>query len=271
MSKCEKKLIKPPRSPPMSIPPKRTVYNSFFPEPTRQQCVVTRFQILQNNKLKFNKLKDELEIYKRDLIIFKDLQKGEKLGKQITKDDIEKKEGIDKKTIKEPGKEGKEEIKEEIEEEIEEDKKQENKEIKQYYKQQPYTGMWITRWWYSESRGKTIEYLDEDFTNFMNYLDRILNNILCDPKGVYVSLIKAIREFINDIIPGLYNLKQTYSDSVKMVAKVDSIILTLLDFKEKTDDYLTQKKQNVRLTVKSRKIPVEVVRNTYDDMPSNSI
>ena len=132
--------------------------------------------------------------------------------------------------------------------------------------------MWITRWWYSESRGKTIEYLDEDFTNFMNYLDRILNNISCDPKGLYISLIKAIREFINDIIPGLYNLKQTYSDSVKMVAKVDSIILTLLDFKEKTDDYLTQKKQNVRLTVKSRKIPVEVVRNTsYDDMPSNSI
>ena len=263
MSKCQKNLIKPPRSPPMNIPPKRTVYNSFFPEPTRRQCVATRFQILQNNKLKFNKLKDELEIYKRDLIIFKDLQKGEKLGKQITKDYIKKKEEIEEDKKQEDKKQ---------EDKKQEDKKQENKEIKQYYKQQPYTGMWITRWWYSESRGKTIEYLDEDFTNFMNYLDRILNNISCDPKGLYISLIKAIREFINDIIPGLYNLKQTYSDSVKMVAKVDSIILTLLDFKEKTDDYLTRKKQNVRLTVKSRKIPVEVVRNTsYDDMPSNSI
>jgi len=270
MSESQKKLINPPRSPPMNIP-RRTVYNSFFPEPTRQHgMVTTRFEILRNNKLKFNKLKDELEIYKRDLIIFKDLQKGEKLGKQHTKDDTEKKEETNKDTTKYTKKE---EIQEEKEKaEPAEEEEDEMKKMKQYYKQQPYRGVWLTRWWYSESRIKTIEYLDEDFTNFMNYLDRILNNITHDHKGMYVPLIKAIREFINDIIPGLYNLKQTYSDSIKMVAKVDSIILTLLDFKEKTDDYLTQKNQNVRLTVKSKRIPVEAFKNTsYDDMPSNSI
>ena len=50
----------------------------------------------------------------------------------------------------------------------------------------------------------------------------------------------------------LNNLKKTYNDCVEMVAKVDSIILTLLDFKEKTNETVRNKNQNqnqVRLMV----------------------
>ena len=146
-----------------------------------------------------------------------------------------------------------------------------DKKVVSYYKEEAYRGQWIARWWYSESREKTIDYLDEDFTKFMNFLDRILSNLKCDPTGIYVNLVTEIREFIDQIIPGLYNLKQTYPSVVKVVAKVDSIILTLLDFKEKTDDYLARKNQNVRLTIKSKKIPIFVDTNQYNEMPPNSI
>ena len=35
-------------------------------------------------------------------------------------------------------------------------------------------------------------------------------------------------------MPGLYNLKKTYPTEVELVAKIDSIIVTLIDFKDKT-------------------------------------
>ena len=47
----------------------------------------------------------------------------------------------------------------------------------------------------------------------------------------YKKLSSKIKKLINRIIPGLYNLKKTYSDEKKIVAKVDSIILILIDFK----------------------------------------
>ena len=254
MSEPQKKIIQSPSSPPMDIPKKeRSVFNSFFPESSNNKNIITRSDIIRQNNLQYSNLIEELDEFKKVLHVFTELEKGEKLGKQK----IEEQE---------------ENVEENVEENIEEnDKTQTPKEVKQYYKQQPYTGMWITRWWYSESREKTVEYLDEDFTKFMNYLDRILTNIKCDPTGLYVSLVNDIREFINSIIQGLYNLKQTYPETVKVVAKVDSIILTLLDFKEKTDDYLAKKKQNVRLTVIGRKIPVRVDTTQYDEMPPNSI
>jgi len=117
----------------------------------------------------------------------------------------------------------------------------------------------------------TSKQLDKNFLKFMIYLDRIIDNLNTDQSGVFVLLVNNIREFINSIIPGLYNLKRTYSEYVKMVAKVDSIILTLLDFKEKTDNYLSKHKQNVRLTVKSKSIQISVPSEIYDNMPSNSV
>ena len=73
-----------------------------------------------------------------------------------------------------------------------------------------------------------------------------------DPFCNYVKITIDTRKFINEILPGLNNLKKTYKDCVEMVAKVDSIILTLLDFKERTNEIVRNKNQNqnqVRLMV----------------------
>ena len=49
-------------------------------------------------------------------------------------------------------------------------------------------------------------------------------------------MAKDVREFIDSILPGLYSLKKTYPGTKEIIAKVDSIILTLIDFKDKTED-----------------------------------
>ena len=98
------------------------------------------------------------------------------------------------------------------------------------------------RYWYSENRNNTWIYLDEDFTEFVKYLDRILLKV--NLNNFYKNCILRLLKFINEIIEGLYNLKQTYIDTKKMVAKVDSIILTLLDFKEKVNKSNNKKKKS---------------------------
>jgi len=289
----------PPRSPPISIPPKsrkyrRNVRNSFFPEPRRTNKLIKMdlIQKAKNNKII---LKKELEIYKKDLNIFTNLKNGEKLGKVLKSEEnikpktpenikpnplehkpIEHKpiepKSLEPKPIEPKPLEHKPLEHKSLEPKPLEHNPPENSLKKKYYKQIPYSGLWLSRWWYSEGRDKTIEYLDEDFLKFMNYLDRIIDNLNTDQSGVFVLLVNNIREFINSIIPGLYNLKRTYSEYVKMVAKVDSIILTLLDFKEKTDNYLSKHKQNVRLTVKSKSRLIKTnVPEIYDNMPSNSV
>jgi hypothetical protein len=47
-------------------------------------------------------------------------------------------------------------------------------------------------------------------------------------------------------------LKKTYPDTKEMIAKVDSIILTLIDFKDKTDDYIKQKNKGIKLLIKKK-------------------
>ena len=111
----------------------------------------------------------------------------------------------------------------------------------QYYKVANYRGLWLSRWYYGESRQKTIQYLDEDFTIFMEFLDRLLKFFSVDPFCIYASLARNSREFVDEILPGLYSLKQTYPTCAEMVAKVDSIILTLIDFKERTEDIIREK------------------------------
>jgi hypothetical protein len=59
-----------------------------------------------------------------------------------------------------------------------------------------------------------------------------------------------VKEYNSDLIKGLYVLKETYnnqkfttSDKTNVVAKIDSIILTLIDFK---DRITTVTKNNVK-------------------------
>ena len=118
-----------------------------------------------------------------------------------------------------------------------------------YYKVSEYRGMFVSRWWYGEGRGKTVEYLENDFSNFMKFLDELLKNLEVDPFCQYAKMAKDVREFIDSILPGLYSLKKTYPETKEMIAKVDSIILTLIDFKDKTEDYINQKNKGIKLLV----------------------
>jgi hypothetical protein len=156
------------------------------------------------------RLQDNFEKNKKGLEIFKTLQEGEKLGKEL----------IDGKS--------------------------------HYYKVEHYIGIQVSRWWYGEGRMKTVDYLEEDFSNFMKFLDDLLKNLEVDPFCQYAKMAKDVREFIDSILPGLYSLKKTYPDTKEMIAKVDSIILCLCDFKDKTDDYINQKNKGIKLLIKRK-------------------
>jgi hypothetical protein len=84
----------------------------------------------------------------------------------------------------------------------------------------------MRRWWYSQNRKKTFEDLTKDFWSFTDFLD----NILAGPQ--VKELIDEMILFINDLMVGLYNLKTTYPDYNDIRCKIDSIIMTLIDFKD---------------------------------------
>ena len=167
---------------------------------------------LQNNSQSIisttTRLKETFNYHKKNFFVFKNLNEGEKLGKQINKNGDS-----------------------------------------EYYKVSHYTGIQISRWWYGEGRIKTVEYLDNDFSEFMKFLDELVNNLEVDPFCKYAKMAKDVRMFIDSILTGLHSLKKTYPNTEKMKAKVDSIILTLLDFKEKTEDYITQKHKGIKLLI----------------------
>lgn len=121
-----------------------------------------------------------------------------------------------------------------------------------YYKVENHKLLWLSRWWYDEGRYKTIEYLDKDFSEFMEYLDNVIVELESDLFCKYKKLTTNIRTFIDNILVGLYNLKNTYPDCKEVVAKVDSIILTLIDFKDKSESYVNQKNTNIKLMIGQR-------------------
>lgn len=92
-----------------------------------------------------------------------------------------------------------------------------------------------SRWWYNENYEKTFEYIDKDFSLFAKFLDQLKNNSANDGKILYKKLTLEIIKFSNEIIKGLYKLKQTYENNAKLKAKIDSIILILLDFKNENN------------------------------------
>ena len=106
-----------------------------------------------------------------------------------------------------------------------------------YYIQQASMFQKFQRWWNDENRIKTFNNLDNDFTDFFKLCDSIKSNNIFNrqTKNDLVDLVKGI-------IPGLYNLKTTYtnsekgSDGEKLSIKIDSIILTLIDFKDEIND-----------------------------------
>ena len=106
--------------------------------------------------------------------------------------------------------------------------------------------MW--RWYYNENRNNTFSYLDSEFDDFVKFLDLIIETINSEiNKSIYVKLINKINFFIKNIIVGLYNLKKTYIDCDKLNNKVDSIILTLIDFKKESNEIMDIKYSNYKV------------------------
>lgn len=89
----------------------------------------------------------------------------------------------------------------------------------------------LRRWLTNQGRSQTFNYLDEDFSKFMKFLDKVLNmfNITYDNR--YRLLGKNLKVLANSLMTGLYTLKKTYPEEVKLICKIDSIILSLIDFK----------------------------------------
>ena len=108
----------------------------------------------------------------------------------------------------------------------------------------------MTRWWYSENREKTIKYLDNEFKHFARLLDKVLYNLKEKHLLKYFTLAVEIAKYINDIIHGLYSLKETYINYKEMGLKVDSIITTLIDYKDQIDAY-KHKERNRRHHMKN--------------------
>jgi len=123
-----------------------------------------------------------------------------------------------------------------------------------YYIHKSGLGSWVTRkLWYGENRENTIEYLKKDFKIFFRFLDKVIYNTKTDILNIYNRYNKKIINFVKHAIPGLYNLKMTYkneqetwisSDKIKIIATIDSIILTLFDFNKKMIDLQHENKSN---------------------------
>lgn len=107
----------------------------------------------------------------------------------------------------------------------------------------------ITRWWYKEDRQKTMCYLNEEFKIFAQLLDKILYNLKEKHLLKYYTLALDLVKYINDIIPGLYSLKETYLDYKEIQDKVDSIITTFIDYKDQIEEY-KNKEHNRRVNLK---------------------
>ena len=104
------------------------------------------------------------------------------------------------------------------------------------------------RWWNGEDRNKTIEYLDQEFKIFAKFLDKVLFNMKQYNLLKYFSLALDVSRFINDMLPGLYSLKETYVNFEEMKLKVDSIITTLIDYKDQVELYKNENKNRRHTT-----------------------
>ena len=102
------------------------------------------------------------------------------------------------------------------------------------------------RWWYDENREKTQQYLETDFTNYMKFLDELVYNLENDTLNLYTIFRNEVIDYNRKLIESLYILKETYQkgrgDTKKIIAKIDSIILTLIDFKDKSNKIISNNK-----------------------------
>ena len=88
------------------------------------------------------------------------------------------------------------------------------------------------RWWYGENKENTKEYIEEEMHAFIKFLDELSReNQKYSYYSTYQKFIEKIIIYIGDILPGLYSFKETYPEYKDLISLIDSIILTLIDFK----------------------------------------
>ncbi len=137
-----------------------------------------------------------------------------------------------------------------------------------YYIQERGLLQQIKRWFNSESRINTFKYLNDDFIDFFKFCNKLKENMfipIINSKDTQTGTL----ELINDLINGLYNLKTTYiletnEDAKKLVCKIDSIILTLIDFKDELDrrDNTISRAKNVSIASNGEELSVPSEKNT---------
>ena len=98
------------------------------------------------------------------------------------------------------------------------------------------------RWWGNQGRKFTFKHLDEDFTEYMKFLDKILGSLIFSLDARYINLAKKVRELSDNIMSGLYKLKFTYPEEKELICKIDSIILAIIDFKSSLSEKLNVKR-----------------------------
>ena len=82
----------------------------------------------------------------------------------------------------------------------------------------------------------------------MKFLDELVYNLEKDSLNLYTVFRNNVISYNRKLIESLYILKETYQngrgDTKKIIAKIDSIILTLIDFKDKSNKIIAKNKNN---------------------------
>jgi hypothetical protein len=103
----------------------------------------------------------------------------------------------------------------------------------------------IWRKLYSEDRKNTNKYLEDDFTLFAKFLDKIVNFANTDLLNIYKTFGYDVARYCQKLIASLYNLKKTYDDKTdnakNIVARIDSIIMILIEYKENIETIYVNK------------------------------
>ena len=107
----------------------------------------------------------------------------------------------------------------------------------------------MTRWWYSENRYKTYDYIEQDLDDFTKYLEKYYTDILLSEefkivninhKGLFLKIANfnsELCEFIKKMVVGIYTLKRTYTYAIENsygnqdCDKKAQEIVTLIDYK----------------------------------------
>ena len=83
-----------------------------------------------------------------------------------------------------------------------------------YYKFSNSYSQLAFRYWYGENREKTINYLDEDLGEYINFLDRLMGKIEGDVLSVYKNFGKKVQEYNSSLIQGWFNVEHILIDRI---------------------------------------------------------